>query len=333
MLHGGSAGVSPSKPARARMDASGGRPLTGANQAMAQAALGEDAGKVRVHDDPASQLTAASMQARAFADGADIWLGPGESEHDRELMAHELAHVAQGEPGVHPRSATWLERRAWLSFFDHYLPRRFLNNYMDDTGTPITLTTQEMIDVNPIVNLRASRGFATELGALQAQVKASHQAGAPAPAVKYIDVTGPGQARTNGTLGNFTIHYRGILTVSADGTWVFIGTMDFYDVWDFDPKPFGTSGRSFAGEVKTRVAADLLPGRSFEIFSTPSVCVQTGTDPAAAWAGGTPQHVPDQAGRAGADVEVGAAGGAATGPVGDIAGGEVGAQSAEDLNP
>lgn len=333
VLHGDSDGASSSKPARASMDAGSGRPLNAANQALAQATLGENAGQVRVHDDRASQLTAASMQARAFADGTDIWLGPGESEHDRELMAHELAHVAQGEPGVHPRSATWLERRAWLSFFDHYLPRRFLNNYMDDTGTPITLTTQEMIDVNPIVNLRASQGFATELGALQAQVKASKQAGAPAPAVKYIDETGPGQAMTNGTLGNFTIHYRGMLTVSADGTWVFVGTMDFYDIWDFDPKPFGTSGRSVAGELKTRVAADFLPGRSFEIFSTHSVCAQTGTDRAAVWAGGTPQRMPDQAGRAGADIEVGAAGGVATGPAGEVAGGEVGAQSAEDLNP
>ena len=62
---------------------------------------------------------------------------------------------------------------------------------------------------------------------------------------------------TNGTLGNFTITYKGMLTVMADGTWTFIGVMTFYDVWDFDPKPFGSSGRSTAGELKTRVAAAL----------------------------------------------------------------------------
>jgi hypothetical protein len=38
-------------------------------------------------------------------------------------------------------------------------------NYMDDTGAPITLTLQEMMDVNPISNIRRSPGFATELAA------------------------------------------------------------------------------------------------------------------------------------------------------------------------
>jgi hypothetical protein len=31
-------------------------------------------------------------------------------------------------------AATWLERRAWLASFDHYLPRRFLNKNVDDTA-------------------------------------------------------------------------------------------------------------------------------------------------------------------------------------------------------
>lgn len=304
----------------------GGRPLRPEARQLAEKGLGIDSKRVRVHDDRDAQLTAAGLGARAFADGAHIWLGPGESEHDRELMAHELAHVAQGEPGLHLRAATWLERRAWLSFFDHYLPRKFLNNYMDDTGAPITLTPLEMIDVNPIVNIRRSPGFATELAALQAQVKASNAAGTPAPAVKYIEVNGPGQAMTNGTLGNFTIKYKGGLIVSPDGNWYFSGIMEFYDVWDFDPKPFGTSGRSPAGELKTRVAAFGLPGKPFEIFSVPSPCFQSGSDQRAGWLGGTPHSVGDQAGRAGADIVVGDVGG------GEV-GGEVGAQSAEDLNP
>jgi hypothetical protein len=289
---------------------------------------------IRVHDDRDARLQAARMGARAFADGGHIWLGPGEQEQNQELMAHELAHVAQRVPGVHPRSATWLERRAWRSFFDHYLPRKFLDNYMDDTGAPITLTLMEMMDVNPIVNIRRSQGFAAELATLQTQAAASQTAGKPAPAIKYIEVSGPGQALTNGTLGNFTIRYKGVLTVNTDGTWTFVGTMEFYDVWDFDPKPFGTSGRSTAGELKTRVAAEFLPGRAFEIFSVPALCVQSGSDPRATWAGGTPAHVPDQAGRAGLDVDVGGAGGdAAGGEVGGAGGVEVGAQSAEDLNP
>jgi hypothetical protein len=204
---------------------------------------------------------------------------------------------------------------------------------MDDTGAPITLTLQEMMDVNPIVNIRRSPGFGTELAALQAQVQTSNAAGTPAPAMKYIEVSGPGQALTNGTLGNFTIHYKGVLSVNSDGTWTFVGLMEFYDVWDFDPKPFGTSGRSTAGEVKTRVASAFLPGKPFEIFSVLAPSVQSGSDKRAVWPGGTPQHVGDQAGRAGADVDVGGAVGAAGGPETEVGGGEVGAQSAEDLNP
>ena len=302
-----------------------GRPLRPESQQLAERSLGLDSSSIRIHDDEDAQRAASALGARAFADGRDIWLGPGSSELDSDLMAHELAHVAQGEPGLHLRSATWLERRAWLGFFDHYLPRKFLNNYMNDTGTPINLSLTEMIDVNPIVNIRQSRAFERELTALQSQVRASATAGKPAPAVKFIEVHGPGWALTNGTLGNFTIRYHGILTVETDGNWSFTGFMTFYDVWDFDPKPFGTSGRSFAGEVKTRVASVALPGSSFEITSVPAVLTQSGVDRSATWAGGAPTHVPDRAGRAGADVDVG-------GETGGEVGGEVGAQTAEDLN-
>ena len=304
----------------------GGRPLSRDSRELAERGLGLKTDAIRIHDGPAARSAAMAMGARAFADGGHIWLGPGESEHDRELMAHELAHVAQGADGPHLRSATWLERRAWLAFFDHYLPRKFLNNYMDDTGAAITLSITEMMDCNPIVNIRRSAGFATELGALQAQVKASNAAGTPMPAVKYIEVSGPGQALTNGTLGNFTIHYKGVLSVNPDGTWLFAGGMDFYDFWDFDPKPFGTSGRSWAGEVKVMVADIGLPGSPFDIFSVSTVCVQNGSDQRAVWAGGTPTHIGDKAGRTGADIATGDVGG------GDV-GGELGAQSAEDLNP
>lgn len=292
----------------------------------ARAAVGGRVGQLRLHDGPQARETTGLLGARAFYDGGNIWLGPNASEYDRELLIHELGHAALGEAGVYLRAATWLERRAWLGFFDHYLPRKFLNNYMDDTGTSITLTQQEMIDINPIVNISRCPGFQSELKSLQAQVKASNAAGIPTPAVRHIDVTGPGQALTNGTLGNFTIKYQGILTVTNSGDWTFIGTMNFHDVWDFDPKPFGTSGRSTAGEVKTRVAAAFLPGQAFKIFSVDTPCIQTESDPRAVWAGGTPRHIGDQAGRAGADIAVGDVGG------GEV-GGEVGAQAAEDLNP
>lgn len=333
LLHGISPGTPQQAPAPSLLPGDDGRRPSAPIRRLAERGLGVHAGEVRIHDNHEARAIAASIGARAFADGAHIWLGPGESERDHALMAHELAHVAQGEPGLHLRSATWLERRAWRSFFDHYLPRKFLDNYMDDTGAPITLNAREMIDINPVVNIRRSAGFERELKALQAQVAASSASGSPSPAAKYIEVSGPGQAMTNGTLGNFTIRYKGMLTVDTGGGWVFVGTMEFYDVWDFDPKPFGSSGRSTAGEVKTRVAATLLPGRAFEIFSVPSPLTQTGSDRRAAWAGGAPHFVNDRLGRSASDVEVGGGGGeVGGGEVGGPEGAEAGAQSAEDLN-
>lgn len=309
-----------------------GRPLSPSVQTEAEQGLGVDLKGVRLHEGPDAAEAAALLGARAFTLGNHVWLGAGQRESDRNLMAHELAHVYQARDLVALRSATWLERRAWLGFFSHYLPRKFLNNYMDDTGTPITLTAQEMADVNPRVNLKASRGFLSELAALQKQAASYAAAGAPVPAIKYIEVSGPGQAMTNGTLGNFTIYYKGMLTVNGDGTWTFVGTMRFYDYWDFDPKGAG-SGRSVAGEVKTRVGAYFLPGQPFEINSEEVALFQADTDARVTWSGGTPKFVNDRAGTAGADVAVGGVGGdAAGGEVGGGAGAEVGAQGAEDIN-
>jgi hypothetical protein len=339
---GGSATGRTTDSQRDGLPSDSGRPLSAATRRLVEPAFGTDFNYVRLHDSPTAQLTAGSLGARAFTHGNHIWLGPSERETDRYLMAHELAHVLQQGDGLYLRRATWLERRAWLSFFDHYLPRKFLNNYMDDTSNPITLTWQEMMDVNPRVNITTSRGFQRELAALQTSVLAKASAtGSAAADVRYIEVDGPGQAFTNGTLGNFTIKYKGLLTVTSAGEWTFVGTMSFYDYWDFDPKPFGTSGRSTMGELKTRVAAVGLPGQSFYIDSMDAPVSQTGTDPRAVWAGGTPKFVNDRAGRAGADIGVGDVGGGAVGDVagpetggaGAEVGGETGAQTAEDLNP
>ena len=50
---------------------------------------------VRVHTDEVSQEANSAMGSRAFAHGADVFLGQGESPKDVSLMAHELTHVVQ----------------------------------------------------------------------------------------------------------------------------------------------------------------------------------------------------------------------------------------------
>ncbi len=72
-----------------------GAPLDGAVQTRVEPYLGVDLADVRVHDDPTSRQATAAIGARAFTYGQDVFLGPGESGGDVELMAHELTHVAQ----------------------------------------------------------------------------------------------------------------------------------------------------------------------------------------------------------------------------------------------
>ncbi|SDS77239.1 protein of unknown function [Actinopolymorpha singaporensis] len=285
----------------------------------------------RVHSGTQDQAFARLLGARAATHGRDIFLGEGESVSDEALMRHELAHVAEGDDTVRLRSATYLERRAWLGFFDHYLPRKFLNNYMDDSGMPIWLTLQEMQDCNPVVDVRRSTAFMTKVAALAA----------PGGGTATFAFNGWGGARTNGTLGNFTVKYYGTVVVKADGSWTFGGTMTFYDYWDFDPKGSG-SGRPWQAELKVRVAAAFLPGQPFPIFSVAAPMSQSSADSRAMW--GTmaaPVFVPEKGGRAGADIGGGEVAGGATGDVaggplvvgpGADIGGEIGAQSAEDLN-
>jgi outer membrane protein OmpA-like peptidoglycan-associated protein len=68
--------------------------------------FGHDFGQVRIHVDSAAAATAAAVHARAFTVGRDIVFAasrysPG-SQDGRHLLAHELAHVAQGR--FRPRS-------------------------------------------------------------------------------------------------------------------------------------------------------------------------------------------------------------------------------------
>ncbi|MEZ4462933.1 MAG: DUF4157 domain-containing protein [bacterium] len=73
----------------------GGAPVDGGVAATVGAHVGADFGGVRVHQDALATEASAAMGARAFAHGADVFLGAGESGGDLGLMAHELTHVAQ----------------------------------------------------------------------------------------------------------------------------------------------------------------------------------------------------------------------------------------------
>ena len=117
----------------------------------AERELRKDLSGVRVHADKRARTMATLVGARALTHRGDIFLGETAAGDRSGDVAHELVHAAHvQDDDVYLRSATWIERRTWLAFFNHYLPRKFLNNYMDDTGKAITLTRQEMIDCNPV---------------------------------------------------------------------------------------------------------------------------------------------------------------------------------------
>jgi hypothetical protein len=61
--------------------------------------LGDDLGDVRLHTDSTADSLARSVDARAFAIGADVYFADGEyqpgSPSGDRLLAHELTHVVQ----------------------------------------------------------------------------------------------------------------------------------------------------------------------------------------------------------------------------------------------
>jgi hypothetical protein len=76
-----------------------GRPLTGSERAFFEPRLGHDLGAVRIHADPAAREFSRGLAARAVTIGSDIFCRDGmpalDDEPERELLGHELAHVAQ----------------------------------------------------------------------------------------------------------------------------------------------------------------------------------------------------------------------------------------------
>ena len=86
----------------------GGRPLSPAVRMALEDSFQMDMGGVRVHSDSRAQRAASGLSARAFTHGSNIVLGPGESDADLGLMAHEAAHVVQqqsapSDPALHHR--------------------------------------------------------------------------------------------------------------------------------------------------------------------------------------------------------------------------------------
>ncbi|MDQ3368467.1 MAG: DUF4157 domain-containing protein [Myxococcota bacterium] len=86
--------------------ASSGRGLDPTIQAKMEGAFGADFSAVKVHTDGPANEAAQNLNAKAFAQGSDVFFNEGQydpgSEGGETLIAHELAHVVQtgGDGGV-----------------------------------------------------------------------------------------------------------------------------------------------------------------------------------------------------------------------------------------
>ncbi len=71
------------------------RPLPPAVQARLERGFGQRMDNVGLHTGPSARAAARAIGARAYTEGERITLGPGESEHNLHLLAHEATHVVQ----------------------------------------------------------------------------------------------------------------------------------------------------------------------------------------------------------------------------------------------
>jgi hypothetical protein len=87
----------------------GGQTLPDETQSFFESRFGQDFGDVRVHANSQADSLNRSVGARAFTNGADIFMRSNEYSPDtssgRELLAHELTHVVQ-QTGGKPTAQT-----------------------------------------------------------------------------------------------------------------------------------------------------------------------------------------------------------------------------------
>lgn len=98
-----------------------GQPLDTATRAYFEPRFGMDFSGVRVHSGPAAARDADKRGAQAYTNGSDLVFGPGMyapgRESGRQLIAHELAHVAQHRSGLLEPGRIYLKPKS-LRFLD-----------------------------------------------------------------------------------------------------------------------------------------------------------------------------------------------------------------------
>lgn len=98
LAHGTASAPAPKAAADAVSSMGPGRGLSAGERGYFEPRFGTDFSGVRIHEGPSADRATDALQARAFAHGTDLAFAAG--ERSTATMAHELAHVAQGDAPV-----------------------------------------------------------------------------------------------------------------------------------------------------------------------------------------------------------------------------------------
>ncbi len=110
-----------------------GVPLSNSVRLRVEPVLGVDLSTVRVHSGALAQAASHSLNARAFTNRNNIFLGRGQSENNVQLMAHEATHTVQ-QGGVDPVSSSSIQRTKLIQARSNFFRSHFVQRNPEDSG-------------------------------------------------------------------------------------------------------------------------------------------------------------------------------------------------------
>lgn len=221
----------------------GGQQLAASERAYFEPRLQRPLGDVRVHRGPAAGLAARAIGARGFTQGREIVLG--EPDSDGAIMAHELAHVADGEAGV--------------------VRRRPLNRDAVSRGlVPREIAAQSDVEAQALYDYLTSLAqtgylddpaFAENYGLVRADIERRHHVGATPPKAaepRPVPVPGIRGADSAATLVSIMQAVAGMQQIASDASG---GKFEI----DWEGRKQIISGAG-AAEIRQKAAAQLGDG-------------------------------------------------------------------------
>ena len=201
---------------------------------------------------------------KAFYNNPIYWTDPDGKMEDGGTDVSRNQTGGGLDPETGNKLIAYTTAEVFKSMFNNSLPQKFIDQYVHGKGKALDITETEMVEIRARpVDLNNVEKFSEEILDI---------------ALDQLDITGrefvevslnsfivDNSAGMQGSLGKFKVRFDGTVTVYQDGSYAFDGTMQYIDMWDFDPKAEGK--RTETGERETRFANATLPGEGFLIKS------------------------------------------------------------------